>query len=240
MMDMDWLQTLLDNSSTPILTAFLLGLLTALSPCPLATNIAAIGFIGRDIENRKRIFRNGLLYTLGRILSYTLLGVILITILKEGSSMFGIQKTIGTWGELILGPLLLVIGLFMLWGDKLNLPKFGFTGNPEGLARKGGWGALMIGVLFALAFCPTSGVFYFGMLIPMSATTSAGYLLPMIFAVATAIPVLAVAWVLAFSVQQMGIFLQKDTKSAKMGEPYCRRGIHHHRHILLLDNVFIK
>lgn len=99
---MDWLQTLLDNSSTPILTAFLLGLLTALSPCPLATNIAAIGFIGRDIENRKRIFRNGLLYTLGRILSYTLLGVILITILKEGSSMFGIQKTIGTWGELIL------------------------------------------------------------------------------------------------------------------------------------------
>ena len=231
---------MLDNSSTPILTAFLLGLLTALSPCPLATNIAAIGFIGRDIENRKRIFRNGLLYTLGRILSYTLLGVILITILKEGSSMFGIQKTIGTWGELILGPLLLVIGLFMLWGDKLNLPKFGFTGNPEGLARKGGWGALMIGVLFALAFCPTSGVFYFGMLIPMSATTSAGYLLPMIFAVATAIPVLAVAWVLAFSVQQSGKFLRKDTESAKMGEPYCRRGIHHHRHILLLDNVFVK
>lgn len=163
---MDWLQTLLDNSSTPVLTAFLLGLLTALSPCPLATNIAAIGFIGKDIENRKRIFRNGLLYTLGRVLSYTLLGVVLIMILKEGSSMFGIQKTIGTWGELVLGPLLLVIGLFMLFGDKLNLPKFGFNGNAEGLARKGGWGALMIGILFALAFCPTSGVFYFGMLIP--------------------------------------------------------------------------
>lgn len=81
---MDWLQTLLDNSSTPVWTAFLLGLLTALSPCPLATNIAAIGFIGKDIENRKRIFRNGLLYTLGRILSYTLLGVVLILILKEG------------------------------------------------------------------------------------------------------------------------------------------------------------
>ena len=164
---------------------------------------------------RSGIFRNGLLYTLGRILAYTLLGVILITILKEGSSMFGIQKTIGTWGELILGPLLLVIGLFMLWGDKLNLPKFGFSGNPEGLARKGGWGALMIGVLFAMAFCPTSGVFYFGMLIPMSATTSTGYLLPMIFAVATAIPVLAVAWVLAFSVQQMGNFYGKIQKVQK-------------------------
>ena len=203
---MEYLQTLLDNSSVPAVTAFLLGLLTALSPCPLATNIAAIGFIGKDMENRKRIFRNGLLYTLGRILSYTLLGIVLIMILKEGSSMFGIQKTIGTWGELAIGPLLLIIGLFMLWGDKLNLPKFGFNGQAEGLARKGGWGALLIGILFALAFCPTSGVFYFGMLIPMSATATAGYLLPAVFAIATAIPVLAVAWILAFSVQQMGRF----------------------------------
>ena len=84
---MDWLQTLLDNSSTPVWTAFLLGLLTALSPCPLATNIAAIGFIGKDIENRRRIFWNGLLYTLGRILSYALLGVVLILVLKEGSML---------------------------------------------------------------------------------------------------------------------------------------------------------
>lgn len=207
---MDWLQTLLDNSSTPVWTAFLLGLLTVLSPCPLATNIAAIGFIGKDIENRKRIFRNGLLYTLGRILSYTLLGVVLILILKEGSNMFGIQKTIGVWGELVLGPLLFLIGLFMLLGDRLNLPQFGFQGNAEGLARKGGWGAL-----FALAFCPTSGVFYFGMLIPMSATATAGYLLPVVFAIATAIPVLVVAWILAFSVQQLGSFYGKMQKVQK-------------------------
>ena len=86
---MDWLQTWLDNSSTPVLTAFLLGLLTALSPCPLATHIAAIGFIGKDIEDRKRIFLNGLLYTL--------LGVILIMVLKGGASMFGIQQTVGVW-----------------------------------------------------------------------------------------------------------------------------------------------
>ena len=203
---MDWLQNLLDNSSTPVLTAFLLGLLTAISPCPLATNIAAVGFIGRNIENRKRVFINGLLYTLGCVLSYTLLGVVLIMILREGSSMFGIQKTIGTCGELLIGPMLLIIGLFMLWGDRLNLPKFGFNGNAEGLARKGGAGALLIGVLFALAFCPTSGVFYFGMLIPMSATATAGYLLPAVFAIATAIPVLIVAWILAFSVQQMSSF----------------------------------
>lgn len=236
---MDWLQTLLDNSSTPALTAFLLGLLTALSPCPLATNIAAIGFIGKDIEDRKRIFRNGLLYTLGRILSYTLLGVILILVLKEGASMFGIQKTIGTWGELLLGPLLLVIGLFMLLGDRINLPQFGFKGNAEGLAKKGGWGALLIGILFAMAFCPTSGVFYFGMLIPMSATATAGYLLPVIFAIATSIPVLAVAWILAFSVQKNGQLLRKDAKNPEVDETHCRYPIPPRRHILLLDDVSI-
>ena len=96
---MEFLQTLLESSSTPIITAFLLGLITAMSPCPLATNIAAIGFIGRDIENRKRVFFNGILYTLGRVVAYTVLGIILIVIIKGGSSFFGIQKFIGKYGE---------------------------------------------------------------------------------------------------------------------------------------------
>lgn len=206
---MEWLQTLLDSSTTPVLTAFLLGLLTAISPCPLATNIAAIGFIGRDIENRRRIFRNGILYTLGRVIAYTVLGVALILILKEGTSLFGIQKFIGKYGEMILGPALLLIGLFMLFGNRLKLPSFGFNGSGEGLAHKGGFGALLLGMLFAMAFCPTSGVFYFGMLIPMSATAAAGYLLPILFAVATSLPVLIVAWILAFSVQHIGSFYGK-------------------------------
>lgn len=205
---MEWLQTLLDSSTTPVLTAFLLGLLTALSPCPLATNIAAVGFIGKDIENRRRIFRNGLLYTLGRVVAYTALGVVLIAILRGGTSMFGVQRLIGKYGALVLGPALVLIGLFMLFGHRLRLPSFGFggSGSGEGLARRGGRGALLLGMLFAMAFCPTSGVFYFGMLIPMSATATAGYLLPALFAVATALPVLAVAWILAFGARHIGTF----------------------------------
>ncbi len=201
---MEWLQSLLDSSSTPILTAFILGLLTALSPCPLATNIAAIGYIGKSIENRKQIFLNGFLYTLGRVIAYTLLGVVLIALLKGGSSMFGIQKFISKYGEMVLGPAIMLIGLYMLFGSRLPLPSFGFNGNGEGLVKRGGLGAFLLGVLFALAFCPSSGVFYFGMLIPMSATASMGYLLPVLFAVATALPVLIVAWVLAFSTGQIG------------------------------------
>ncbi len=201
---MEWLQTLMGSSSTPILTAFILGLLTALSPCPLATNIVAIGYIGKNIDDRKRIFRNGLLYTLGRVVAYTLLGVVLIALLKGGSSLFGIQKIISKYGELILPLALLLIGLYMLFGSKLRLPSFGFSGSGEHFAKHGGWGAFLLGVLFALAFCPSSGVFYFGMLIPMSATSIMGYLLPILFAIATAFPVLIVAWVLAFSAEQIG------------------------------------
>lgn len=202
---MEWLQTIIEHSGIPVLTAFALGLLTALSPCPLATNIAAVGFIGRDIENRRRIFRNGLLYTLGRIVAYTVLGIMLIGILKGGASLFGVQKFIGKYGEMIIGPALLLIGLFMLFGHRMPLPSFGFKGDGEGWARHGGWGAFLLGVLFALAFCPTSGVFYFGMLIPMSATTTAGWLLPIVFAIATALPVLVIAWMLAFSAQHIGV-----------------------------------
>ena len=201
---MDWLQSLLDNSNIPALTAFLLGLLTAISPCPLATNIAAIGFISKDIESRKRVFANGLLYTVGRIIAYSLLGIVLISILKEGASIFGIQKFVAKYGEMLIGPALLLIGLFMLFGSKINLPSFGFSGNGEGWARRGGLGAFVIGVLFALAFCPSSGVFYFGMLIPLATTSSMGYLLPVVFAIATALPVLIVAWVIAFSSNQIG------------------------------------
>ena len=203
---MEWLQTLLDNSTTPLVTALLLGLLTALSPCPLATNIAAIGYIGKDIEDRRSVFRKGLLYTLGRVVAYTLLGIVLIGIIRSGASMFGVQKFIGTWGELLLGPLLIVIGLLILFGHRLNLSQFGSNGKGEGLAKKGSWGAFLLGVLFAMAFCPSSGMFYFGMLIPMSATATMGYLLPVVFAVATALPVLIVAWILAYSAGEIGKF----------------------------------
>lgn len=214
---MDFLQNLLDNSTTPVLTAFLLGLITALSPCPLATNIAAVGYIGRDVESKTRIFRNGILYTLGRVMTYTLLGAVLIAVLRQGASVFGIQSVLAHWGELLLGPVLVLVGLFMLFGNHLPLGRFGIqTGNSgERLAMKGGWGALLLGLLLALAFCPTSGVFYFVMLIPMSAEPgmgAMGYLLPVVFALATALPVLMIAWILAYSVNRIGDFYGKMKK----------------------------
>lgn len=206
---MDFLQNILDNSDIPIVTAFVLGLLTAVSPCPLATNITAIGYISRNIESKRRIFWNGILYTAGRIIAYSVLGAILIYILHKGEDMFFIQKGISKWGEILIAPAMILIGLFMLFGDRLRLPKFGFSGNIESDKVKGIWGSLLLGMLFAMAFCPTSGVLYFGMLIPMSAQATAGYFLPVIFAFATGLPVILVAWLLAYSMAGVGKFYHR-------------------------------
>ena len=206
---MNFLQSILENSSVPVITAFILGLLTAVSPCPLATNITAIGFIGKDIENRHRIFINGLLYTLGRILTYTVLGFILIPILREGASMFAVQKAVSQYGEILIAPLLIVIGIYMLDLIKLNIPKISINGEYVKKRTKGSWGALFLGILFSLAFCPSSGIFFFGMLIPLSASEAGGYLLPVVYAIATGLPVILVAWVLAYSVAGLGKFYNR-------------------------------
>lgn len=206
---MDFLQSLLEQSSVPAITAFILGLLTAISPCPLATNITAIGFISKDLDSRHRIFFNGLLYTMGRVITYTLLGSILISILREGASMFAIQKLVSKYGELLIGPVLIVVGIFMLDVIKLSLFRINIGGDRLEGKMKGSWGALLLGIVFALAFCPTSGVFYFGMLIPMSAAESGGYFLPLIYAVATGLPVILVAWLIAYSITGLSRFYNR-------------------------------
>lgn len=206
---MDWLYSLLDNSSVPVVTALILGVLTAVSPCPLATNLTAVAYLGRELENRRKVFFQGLLYTLGRAVAYAMLGAVLIFLIRKGGDAFGIQDAISTIGEWILGPALVLVGLFMLFGHLLHLPKFGFSGQASGSWTQGALGAFILGVLFAMAFCPTSGMLFFGMLIPMSAVESGGYVLPVVYAIATSLPVLVAAWIIAFSMQSLSKVMGK-------------------------------
>ncbi len=198
---MEFLRSILENSQYGFLTAIILGLMTAISPCPLATNISAIGFISRDIENRKRVFINGLVYTLGRAISYTGLAVILFF----GANKMNVSMLFQGWGEKLLGPLLIVIGLFMLNVIKINLPGVHKLTDRIGENGKGSyWSTLLLGMVFALAFCPYSGVLYFAMLIPMTVASASGLYLPVIFAIATGLPVIVFAWLLAFAVGNVG------------------------------------
>ena len=206
---MDILQTWLEGSEVPVLTAFLLGLLTAVSPCPLATNITAIGFISKDIESKDRTFLLGILYTIGRMVAYSLLGALLIWMLRRGIDTFDLQSKVSQWGEMLLSPVLIVMGLVMLFGDRLPLSGFGLNASEKSGRLRGAWGSLLLGILFAMAFCPTSGLFYFGMLIPMSASATGGYALPAVYALATGLPVVIVAWIIAYSIGNIAGFYKK-------------------------------
>lgn len=206
---MEFFYTLLDNTSVPVLSAFLLGIMTAISPCPLATNITATAFISKDLTNKPRIFLNGLYYTLGRVISYSVLGIILFF----GAGIFEMGNFFSTYGERMLGPMLLVIGIFMLDFFTIQLPwgKGGSLSDRIAGKSKAGspWSALLLGIVFALAFCPYSGVLYFGMLIPMTVGSAQGLILPPVFAIATGLPVIIIAWLLAYSITGIGSFYNR-------------------------------
>lgn len=214
----EFLTGILESSQMPWLSAMVLGLLTAISPCPLATNITAIGFISKDMENRNRVFLNGLLYTLGRALSYT--GIALIIYL--GADQFRFSGFFQRYGEKFIGPLLILIGLFMLDVIRIKFPGLGgLTSNMQNRTRWGYFDAVLLGLVFALAFCPYSGVLYFGMLVPMTVASASGLYLPVIFAIATGIPVILFAWVLAYTVSGIGNMYLK----VKSFERWFRRTI---------------
>ena len=214
---MDYLQQLLDQSQWPALTALILGLMTAISPCPLATNITAIAYIGKEIGDKRRIFLNGIIYTLGRIISYTLVGLIIY----YGASRLDISIFFQKYLNRFLGPLLIIIGLFML-----DIFRFNKTGGGKWISRieekinaGRSWGAFLLGLLFALAFCPYSGMIYFGMLIPITISSASGLYLPVIFAIATGLPVIIMAWLLAYTVRGVGNFY----RNLKIFELWFRR-----------------
>jgi cytochrome c biogenesis protein CcdA len=207
---MDFLQSILDNYNIPILSAFVLGLMTAVSPCPLATNITATAYISKNISSKKRVLLSGVLYSMGRALSYTVIGLALYF----GASKFHVARLFQQNGEKLLGPLLIIIGLIMLNVIRLNfLGKFQFQEKiSERFKNQGLWGSFLLGILFALAFCPYSGALYFGVLIPMTISSTSGLYLPIIFAAGTGLPVIIFTYLLVFAAHQVSGVFQKITK----------------------------
>ncbi len=203
---MEFLTNILDNSLMPWLSALILGLMTAISPCPLVTNITAIGFISKDIKDRNRVFVNGILYTLGRAISYSSIAIVIYF----GADQFKFSGFFQIYGEKLLGPLLIIIGIFMLDIIKMKFPGMNrLTSKMEDKTKWGYLDVILLGMVFALAFCPYSGVLYFGMLIPMTVSSVSGLYLPMIFALATGIPVIIFAWILAYAISGIGSFYNK-------------------------------
>jgi cytochrome c-type biogenesis protein len=192
----------------PLVAAFFIGLMTALSPCPLATNITAIAYVSKKIDNGKKTLLTGLFYTLGRMFIYVLIASLIVYV---GINIQLISLSLQKYGGIILGPLLIIIGLVMLNIIKLPSLKSGkrIEKIKEKLSEKGYLGSFLLGALFALAFCPFSAVLFFGMLIPLALKYSDAFLIPSIFSLATGLPVIIFAFILAFSVSKLGKIMNK-------------------------------
>jgi cytochrome c biogenesis protein CcdA len=191
-------------------TALWLGLLTSISPCPLATNIAAVSFLGRRVDSPMSVFGGGLLYALGRTAAYVALAAVLLAGLMSapGLSTF-LQRNMNR----LVGPVLIVVGLFLLEIIRLRLPGSGRSGEKlqKRLAAGGMWGAAPLGALFALSFCPVSAAFFFGSLLPLALEADSPVLLPTAYGVGTALPVVFFALLVAMGAKGIGLAFKRLT-----------------------------
>jgi cytochrome c biogenesis protein CcdA len=211
---METVNQLFNDANMPVLGALILGLLTAISPCPLATNITATAYISKTLTSKNKVLLSGFLYTLGLALSYTLIALIIIF----GASKFQVAKFFQGNGEKLVGPIMVIIGLIMLNVIKLNfLGKSNFTEKLQDKFKdKGLLGSFLLGALFAMAFCPYSGAMYFGILIPMSIKSSIGFTLPFFYAIGAGSLVLFFTFLIAFSMQKVGKYFKIITKIEKV------------------------
>jgi len=198
----------LGTSEIAFVAAFFIGIMMAISPCPMATNIAAISYVSKKIGNKKHTLSAGIAYTLGRTLTYVALASLIV---YAGLNIQGISLFLQKYGELLLGPFLLIAGLIML--GKIGLPTASCGSRldsfKEKLSEKGYFGAFGLGMIFALAFCPFSAVLFFGMLIPLALRAGDGIIIPAIFAFSTGLPVIIFSFMLAYSASRVGQAMNK-------------------------------
>jgi len=194
----DFFHTLAVNSSIPIFTALFLGICSSAGPCTMATNVAAIAFISQRLtDNRFALFAS-LLYALGRMVSYTLIGIIIIAIGTEVPAIRNFLEDVGTY---VLGPLLVIAGIIMLLAHRISFGGGGKLANwGKKFGERGLWGSFLMGVIFALAFCPYSAVLFFAVTIPLALTVNTGILLPPMFGIGSGFLVILFGILLMVSV----------------------------------------
>ena len=185
--------TLLQSADLPLLTAFVLGLLVALNPCQLAISVSALAY---EYRNGNRLI-DGLVDALGRTITYTAMGWVTMCLIGGGANVVGLQQVLSK-AEVILPYVLIALGLYMLYRAFHRHHHHGDNCHNSGriIKRNGPLGSLVLGMTLAFAFCPESAIFYFGMMIPLSISSSVGAIVPLVFGLSASIPVVAIAWMM--------------------------------------------
>jgi len=190
-------------------TAVWLGILTSVSPCPLATNIAAISFVGKRVGSVRHVLLGGLLYALGRAITYVALGVVLVA---GATSVPAVSAFLQEYMNKLLGPLLIIVGMILTELIRVNISAPLAADKLQKQVEKSGvWGAGLLGVAFALAFCPVSAALFFGSLIPLAVKHRAGLVLPGLYGLGTALPVIVFAVLIAVSARAVGAAFKRLT-----------------------------
>lgn len=193
-----------------ILTALWLGILTSISPCPLATNLAAISFLSKKITHPKAVLLSGVAYTTGRMLAYAILGFL---IAKSLLSVPTVANFLQKYMNKALGPILIITGLFLLDILKLNIPSLTISEKHQRkIVGSGIFGACILGFIFALSFCPISAALFFGSLVPLAVDNKAGLILPFIYGIGTGLPVLIFAVAIALGVASLNLWFHRITR----------------------------
>jgi len=193
----------------PIVSALWLGLLTSISPCPLASNIAAVSFLLKRVDQSSSVFTSGILYTLGRVIGYTGLGILITSsLLNIPQVSFFLQNSMNK----ILGPILIITGFFLVEVFKFAIPGLSISEKTAGQFKNLGIvGSLPLGLLFSLSFCPVSAALFFGSLIPLSLKYNSMVVLPSVYGIGTGLPVMLFAVLVAMGVQKVGSLFRKVT-----------------------------
>jgi len=188
-------------------SAFWLGILTSISPCPLATNIAAITYIGKRVGRPAMVLLSGVMYTVGRMVTYIALGVLVVSsVLSIPEVAMFLQQNMNKF----LGPILIVVGILLLGIFNIRFPGGGVSDKLTGRVEKWGiWGAGALGLLFALSFCPVSAALFFGSLIPLAVDHQSSIVIPTIYGIGTALPVAAFAILIALGARFVGSAFNK-------------------------------
>lgn len=195
-----WLALLADY---PVLSSFLIGLLVALDPCTLGLTLTAIGYLAKDLQGGRKVFLRGLVYAAGRLVTYFLLAILLLYALSSSRAIGNVQTFLSHQGGFIFCPLFILIGILLIWQPRVprwhsSLPSWAQT-----RIGKGWLGSFLLGLLFALAFCPATALLFFGGLLPLAGISNLGLYSVLIFGIGSALPAVLLAWVLAFSLNRL-------------------------------------
>jgi cytochrome c biogenesis protein CcdA len=201
----------MDIATIPVISAVWLGILTSISPCPLASNIAAVSYIVKGTGKPLLVFLTGIIYTLGRVITYSFLGGLISTSLLNIPRASQFLQTVM---PKVLGPVLIITGFFLLEIISFSLPGTSFSEKAINRFKNSGIiGAMPLGILFALAFCPLSAALFFGSLIPLAISNASPIMLPFLYGVGTGLPVLLFAFVIALGVKNISRMFHKVTKT---------------------------